>query len=211
VAPENWINNRVTPFKWRHGGLGIVGYEHERLRTGWGRLGDGHGVDFFSVVQAGAYFPGKERFMKPYHPQAIVVPPASGKTMEFLGVTHKLSHGQTGGAYYLFEFEFDPESGNRLHMHQHEDEVVHVLEGAIEIRLGDRKLQTVAGGVALLPKRIPHALYNPLKRRSRYLGLAVPGGMENFFDELSAAQETGTLDDVTHKRISQKYGIEWLE
>ena len=149
--------------------------------------------------------------MKPDHPQPIVVPPDAGKVLEFLGVTHKLTREQTGGAYYLFEFEFDPESGNRLHVHQHEDEVVHVLEGAIEIRVGDQKLRAVAGGVAHLPKRIPHALYNPLKTRSRYLAIAVPGGMENFFDELSAAGEAGSLDDATHRRISQKYGIEWLE
>jgi quercetin dioxygenase-like cupin family protein len=96
-------------------------------------------------------------------------------------------------------------------VHQYEDEVVHVLEGAIEIRLGDQKLRATAGGVAHLPKRIPHALYNPLKTRSRYLAIAVPGGMENFFDELTAAGEAGSLDDAEHGRISLKYGIEWLE
>ena len=147
----------------------------------------------------------------PDHPQPVVIPPHAGKVLEFIGIKHKLTHQHTGGAYYLFEFEFDPESGNRLHVHQHEDEVVHVLEGAIEIRLGDQTLQAEAGGVAHLPKQIPHALYNPLKTRSRYLGIAIPGGMENFFDELSAAQEAGILDDTSHKRISQKYGIEWLE
>jgi len=149
--------------------------------------------------------------MEPDHPKPTIVPPASGKVLNFIGVTHKLTHQQTGGAYYLFEFEFDPKSGNRLHVHQHEDEVVHVLEGAIEIRVGDQKLQATAGSVAHLPKQIPHALYNPLKTRSRYLGIAVPGGMENFFDELATANDAGTLDDAAHKRISQKYGIEWLE
>jgi quercetin dioxygenase-like cupin family protein len=144
-------------------------------------------------------------------PQPIVVPPGSGKVLKFLGVTHKLTDQQTSGAYYLFEFEFDPESGNRLHVHRYEDEVVYVLEGAIEIRLADKKLQTVTGGVAHLPKNIPHALYNPLKTPSRYLGMAIPGGMENFFDELARAQEIDTLDDATHKEISRKYGIEWLE
>ncbi len=149
--------------------------------------------------------------MNPYHPQPIVVPPTSGKALEFLGVTHKLTGQHTGGAYYLFEFEFDRESGNRLHVHEHEDEVVHVLEGAIEIRVGGQKLQAVTGGAAHLPKQIPHALYNPLKTRSRYLATAIPGGMENFFDELSAAREAGALDDAEHRRISLKYGIEWLE
>lgn len=149
--------------------------------------------------------------MKSSAPQPIVVPPDSGKVLKFLGVTHKLTPQQTGSGYYLFEFEFDPESGNSLHVHRYEDEVVYVLEGSIEIRLGDQMLQAVAGGVAHLPKQIPHALYNPMKTRSRYLAMAIPGGMENFFDELDSALEAGTLDEAAHKEISRKYGIEWLE
>jgi len=149
--------------------------------------------------------------MKSNPPPAIVMPPDSGKVLKLLGVTHKLKPQQTGSGYYLFEFEFAPESGNRLHVHQYEDEVVYVLEGSIEIRIADQKLQTSTGGVTHLPKQIPHALYNPLKTTSRYLAMAIPGGMENFFDELAAAQEAGVLDDATHRKISLKYGIEWLE
>jgi len=149
--------------------------------------------------------------MNSYHPQPIVIPSDEGKVLEFIGIKHKLTRQHTGGAYYLFEFGLDSEEGTRLHVHQHEDEVVHVLEGAIEIRLGDQKLRATAGGVAHLPKRIPHALYNPLKTRSKYLAIAVPGGMENFFDEVVEAQEAGSFNDVEHRRISRKYGIEWLE
>lgn len=145
------------------------------------------------------------------HLQPIVIPRDSGKVLNFIGVTHKLTRQHTGGAYYLFEFAFDPKSGNSLHVHSYEDEVVYVLEGAIQIRLGNEKLQAVTGGVAHLPKSIPHALYNPLKAPSKYLAMAIPGGMENFFDELSQAQEAGTLDDAMHKKVSRKYRIEWLE
>ena len=144
-------------------------------------------------------------------PQPIVIPPESGKVLKFLGVTHKLTHQQTNSGYYLFQFEFDPESGNRLHKHKYEDEVVYVIEGAIEIRLDNQTLQAVRGGVAHLPRQIPHALYNPLQTISKYMGIAIPGGMEHFFDELAAAQEAGILDDTTHRKISLKYGIEWLE
>jgi hypothetical protein len=35
--------------------------------------------------------------------------------------------------------------------------------------------------------------------------------MEYFFDELGTAKENGTLDDALHKKISRKYGIEWLQ
>ena len=128
-----------------------------------------------------------------------------------MGVTHKLTQPQTGGGFYLFESEFEPETGNRLHVHRYEDEVVYVIEGGIEIRLDDHKLQAGAGGVAHLPKNIPHALYNPGKVVLKILAMAIPGGMEHFFDELGRAQENGTLDDALHRTVSRKYGIEWLE
>lgn len=149
--------------------------------------------------------------MKSNNPQPLVVYPNSGKELKFLGITHKLTPQQTNSGYYLFEFKFEPESGNRLHVHSYEDEVVYVLDGAIEVRLEDQRLQAATGGVVHLPKHIPHALYDPLKTKSKYLGMAIPGGMENFFDELVAAQEAGQLDDETHGNISIKYGIEWLE
>jgi len=131
--------------------------------------------------------------------------------LELVGVTHKLLSQQTEGRYYLFEAEFDPESGNRLHVHAHEDEVVYVLQGAIQIRLGEGELEASEGGVAHLPKGIPHALYNPLKVPLRILAFAIPGGMEHFFDELESTMQAGSMDDAKHREISRKYGIEWLE
>ena len=144
-------------------------------------------------------------------PKPFAVPPGSGKVLKNIGVTHKLISQQTGGGYYLFEAEFDPESGNRLHVHTYEDEVVFILQGAIQIRLGDGKLEASEGGVAHLPKGIPHALYNPLKVPLRILALAIPGGMEQFFDELESAVQDGSMDDTKHREISLKYGVEWLE
>ncbi|MEJ2512683.1 MAG: cupin domain-containing protein [Anaerolineales bacterium] len=149
--------------------------------------------------------------METNHLQPVIIPPGSGKNLEFMGVTHKLTRTQTGGGYYLFESEFGPESGNSLHVHRFEDEVVYVLEGALEIRLDNRTLEAGAGGVAHLPKNIPHALYNPFKTPVRFIAVAIPGGMEFFFEEIAAAKTAGTLDDAMHRKISQKYGIEWLE
>jgi quercetin dioxygenase-like cupin family protein len=149
--------------------------------------------------------------IQPGGSQPFAIPPGSGKVLKLIGVTHKLTSQQTGGGYYLFESEFDPESGNRLHVHTYEDEVVYVLQGAIQIRLGDGRLETSEGGVAHLPKGIPHALYNPLKTPLRIVALAIPGGMERFFDELESGMQDGSMDDARHREISRKYGIEWLE
>ena len=143
------------------------------------------------------------------HPVAI--PPGSGKILKSLGVTHKLTSSQTRGAFYICEAVFAPESGSPLHIHHYEDEVIHVLEGAIDIQLDKEKLSASAGGIVHLPKNIPHALQNPLKTLLRIMVYAIPGGLENYFDEVDTALQNGKFNDETHHKISMKYGIEWLE
>ena len=139
----------------------------------------------------------------------IAIPP--GRVQKFLGVTHKLTDAQTAGAFYLCEAVFGPESGSPLHIHHYEDEVIYVLDGAIDIRLDKEKLHAPAGGIVHLPKNIPHALQNPLKTPLRILVYAIPGGLENYFDEVETALQSGSLDEETHNKISMKYGLEWLE
>ena len=144
-------------------------------------------------------------------PQPVAILPEGGRALQFLGVTHKLTSDQTGGAFYVCEAIFGPESGSPLHIHHYEDEVVHVLEGEIEIRLDKAKLRAPAGGIVHLPKKIPHALQNPLKTPLRILVHAIPGGLENYFDEVDAVLQDGSFNVEVHTQISKKYGLEWLE
>lgn len=143
--------------------------------------------------------------------QPVFVPPHSGKVLDFLGITHKLTSRQAGGAYYIFESTFDPGTGNRLHVHRREDEIGYVLDGALEVRLRDRTEVVEAGGLARLPIGIAHAIRNPLAMPSRYLFIAVPGGLDLWFDAVADAQRNGTLNDATYSRLSLDSGIEWLE
>jgi mannose-6-phosphate isomerase-like protein (cupin superfamily) len=144
-------------------------------------------------------------------PQPVAMLPGAGRTLKFLGVIHKLTSEQTGGAFYLCEAVFGPDSGSPLHIHHYEDEVIHVLEGAIDIRLDNNKLHVPAGGVVHLPKKIPHALQNPLKAPLKILVYAIPGGLENYFDEVDAALQNASFNVEVHTKISAKYGLEWLE
>jgi hypothetical protein len=82
----------------------------------------------------------------------VFIPAQSGEVLDFLGVTHLLTSQQTGGACYLFESTFDPETGNRLHVHGREDEIAYVLDGALEVRLPAETRSIEAGGIARLPK-----------------------------------------------------------
>jgi mannose-6-phosphate isomerase-like protein (cupin superfamily) len=144
-------------------------------------------------------------------PQPAAILPEGGRVLKFLGVTHKLTREQTGGAFYVCEARFGPESGSPLHIHHNEDEVIHVLEGAIDIRLENETLYAPPGGIVHLPKKIPHALYNSLKTPLRIMVHAIPGGLEHYFDEVDAALEQGSFNAEVHAQISKKYGLEWLE
>ncbi len=144
-------------------------------------------------------------------PQPILLPPGSGTVLDFLAVTHRLTSEQSGGSIYIFESSFEPGDGNRLHMHRHEDEIAYVLEGALEVRLPDRTAVLEAGGLGRLPKGLPHAIRNPLEVPSRYLFLAVPGGLDRWFDAVARAKDAGTLDDDQFARLSHDHGIDWLE
>src|SRR5690349_9309153 len=144
-------------------------------------------------------------------PQPVTVLPASGRVLNLLGVTHKLTGEQTGGDFYVCEAVFGPESGSPLHIHHNEDEVIRVLEGEIKIRLDQDELRAPVGGIVYLPRGIPHALQNPLKTPLRIMVHTIPGGLEHYFDEVNAALQDGTLSAEVHNAISKKYGLEWLE
>ncbi len=168
-------------------------------------LGDG-GVEMAGVTsdrQAGDREAGD--------PQPVFVPAHTGRRLDFLGVTHRLTSEQSEGSIYIFESAFEPGTGNRLHVHSREDEIAYVLEGALEVRLPDRSAVLEAGGVGRLPKNLPHAIRNPLTTPSRYLFLAVPGGLDRWFDALAAANDDGSLDEALYRKLSRDFGIGWLE
>lgn len=144
-------------------------------------------------------------------PAPIFLPADSGRTLDLLAVRHRLTSDQSGGSIYIFESTFEPRTGNRLHVHRREDEIGYVLDGALEVRLQDGTRTLEAGGLARLPKGLPHALRNPLEVPSRYLFLALPGGLDRWFDAIAAANADGTLDDTTFRRLSDDVGLGWLE
>jgi hypothetical protein len=50
-----------------------------------------------------------------------------------------------------------------------------------------------------------------LKTPLKIMVCAIPGGLENYFNEVETALQNGPMDDETHRKISIKYGLEWLE
>jgi uncharacterized cupin superfamily protein len=77
---------------------------------------------------------------------------------------------------------------------QGEDELVYLLEGEIEVTLGNQKMKAVPGVMSLLPRGIPHGFTNIGNKPSRLLDTILPGQFDNYFVELAAHPKSKLMD-----------------
>jgi quercetin dioxygenase-like cupin family protein len=115
--------------------------------------------------------------IKEFRQEAIVVPPDSGEQLNIAGsqTFHKIKSKDTNNILSVMEFVTPPGKGVALHVHEREDELVYLLEGEIEVTLGNQKIKAVPGVMALLPRGIPHGFTNIGNKPSRLLDTILPG------------------------------------
>ena len=83
----------------------------------------------------------------------MILGPGEGKMIPVPGhkITHKVSGADTDGAYSLLEVELDGD-GPPQHIHKTEDEAFYVLEGEINVLLGERTIRATTGSFVLIPR-----------------------------------------------------------
>ncbi len=140
----------------------------------------------------------------------IVHPPGAGQVVGVLGArsTFKVLSAQTGGAYALLEQEVPPGGGPPLHVHRHETEIFHILEGQFELAVGDRRLAAPAGTVAVCPRDIPHTFRNVGTTPGKLMLTVIPGRFADFFLEVDGVPDH---DRAAIRTLAAKYGVEILE
>ena len=145
--------------------------------------------------------------------QPIVVPPGGGQEIAFNGGSfiHKVKSRDTNGVFAVMEIVTPPGSGIDLHVHENEDELVSLLEGEIEVTLGDKTMKAVTGVIALLPRGIPHGFTNTGEIASRISVTILPGDFDNYFVELAELYKNGqpTMEQID--RLSKKYAIQYIQ
>ena len=99
-------------------------------------------------------------------------------------MTFKVSSEDTGGMYALTDSVVPPQGEAPLHVHHREDEAFWVLEGELEVMVGETTFRAGAGSFVHLPKDIQHTYENVGTGPARFLTLMVPGGVEKFFEEV---------------------------
>ena len=143
----------------------------------------------------------------------VIVAPREGRKMIVLGidVTLKLSSTDTGGNLYIFETVTPPGARVPPHVHQHEDEIIQIIDGELEIFLDGKTQTATPGAIVNFPRFIPHGFANTGNRPVRALFTVVPGeNFEKFFEELSALPVDRPPDMAKVTEIFNRYDIEIL-
>ena len=98
---------------------------------------------------------------------------------------HTYTMKALGSSCFCFETLDPPGSFVPLHIHPKQDEFIAVIEGALDLQLGDRKLQAGPGDLVRMPQGIPHAYYNNSQSATRALFWVSPAGkLKELFDQL---------------------------
>lgn len=89
----------------------------------------------------------------------------------------------TAGAFTVHEQWVDAAGNPPPHVHADHDEAFLVLDGEIEVVLGDDRLVVPAGGFAFGPRGVPHT-YLVHEGTAHLIVITTPSGIEHFFREV---------------------------
>lgn len=124
----------------------------------------------------------------PVVPSALLLMPGGGETLAGMGVTmsHKTTGAQSAGQWLVMEYTAPPQfSGPPPHWHKVTTEIFFVLEGTLTLSAGDAAIQAGPGGYAYVPPGTVHGFSNQTDAPARFLLVASPAGLENYFRELA--------------------------
>ncbi len=122
--------------------------------------------------------------------EPVVVAPGEGRLVDvpFHESRLLLSESSSEGGVSIYEFVVEPHSGGAPpHTHTHEDEYAYILDGTLNLMLGDQIVEADPGTVAALTRGNLHAFWNASDRPVRALFLVSQGGFEGFFDAVATS------------------------
>ncbi|HEU4390343.1 MAG TPA: cupin domain-containing protein [Blastocatellia bacterium] len=134
----------------------------------------------------------------------IVLGAGEGKTISVLGdsYTYKAAREETGGAYALIEGTVVGD-GPPPHIHTAEEEAFYVLEGAVNVLIGERTLTATAGAFVLVPRGTVHTFSKGGTSSAKILVIISPAGFEKFFEEIAGPPD---LEKIV--ALAPKYNLE---
>ena len=86
---------------------------------------------------------------------------------------------RTAKTYTVIEVRTSPDAGPPPHVHANEDEHLHVLEGTLQVTLGDAEHELGPGDELTLPREVAHHV-RATTPEARDLATCTPSGIESF-------------------------------
>jgi len=148
--------------------------------------------------------------------QAFTVPPGQsrdGKTLYVVGneLFVKISSRDTNGAYAVIEDHTPPGGGPPLHIHFEQDEWWYIVEGKFLYEVDGKQFYAGPGDTVYAAKGTRHAFKNVGTTHGLSIVTVVPGGLDEFFEEVSATiPKDAPPDPSAIAPIFLKHGMEML-
>ena len=126
----------------------------------------------------------------------IILAAGEGDRQSFMGGglhIWKLLAEQTDGAFFLFEDVMVKGKTTPLHRHPEADEMTYIVEGEIIVNHDGKETRIGPGGMAFVPKGVPHALL-VVSETARLLSVHSPATHSQAF--YRGASDPATDDDA---------------
>ncbi|BDI20121.1 cupin [Nostoc cf. commune SO-36] len=129
----------------------------------------------------------------------IVLGPGQGNrlTTGNSEITFKVVGADTHGHLGLFENLIQPGgTAPVLHIHRQMEEMFYVLEGEVEIQVGNQIIHGQPGSFVLVPRNTPHTFANRATQPAKLLIMFCPGAeRERYFEGLAELLKDGQKPD----------------
>jgi mannose-6-phosphate isomerase-like protein (cupin superfamily) len=158
--------------------------------------------------------------LETHHGELLHRPASDGLTFWGPGDMYRflVTGEETGGAYFAMEALVPPGGGPPPHIHRNEDETFYIVEGEVDIRLGDEAVTAGVGDFVNVPRGRVHCFHNSGDTAMRMILTFTPAGIEKFFVETLERALDPALpapDNVAevaarYAAAAPRYGIEFL-
>jgi quercetin dioxygenase-like cupin family protein len=108
----------------------------------------------------------------------------------------------TNGAYSVTEVIASPGDSTPVHIHQNEDEYIHVLEGTVRVLYGEKTFEASPGSIVSLDRGVAHAWGNDTDASVRMIITLTPGGCEEALRQIALAGE-----DVDILAVASRFAV----
>ena len=123
-------------------------------------------------------------------------------------VSHKLMSEHTGDLLSIFEETAPIGAGTPLHIHRTSDEVIHLIEGQLTVKLGD-EVKTIGPGTWIfIPRGTTHGWRNTGTVPARASYTFTPSDGAKFFEESRLLGPMGPANMEKTIALMKRYGYE---